>query len=111
VLPLSATGSGKSEFPGWHRGPFEPCLPSPADKPPSGPNWIHEIKHDGYRLMARRDPVGIRLLTRSEQAGVDPQWLDLKIAVRNRAGSAAPVHSNRGQGVSQNERLFNLLIH
>ena len=24
-------------------------------RPPSGPNWIHEIKHDGYRLMARRD--------------------------------------------------------
>ena len=43
---------------------IEPCLPSPADKPPSGSNWIHEIKHDGYRLMARRDPVGIRLLTR-----------------------------------------------
>ena len=40
----------------------EPCLPSPADKPPSGSNWIHEIKHDGYRLMARRDPVGIRLI-------------------------------------------------
>jgi len=45
-------------------GFIEPCLPSPADKPPSGSNWIHEIKHDGYRLMARRDPVGIRLLTR-----------------------------------------------
>ena len=43
---------------------IEPCLPSPADKPPSGANWIHEIKHDGYRLMARRDPVGIRLMTR-----------------------------------------------
>jgi hypothetical protein len=41
---------------------IEPCLPSPGD--PSGSNWIHEIKHDGYRLMARRDPVGIRLLTR-----------------------------------------------
>ena len=35
---------------------IEPCLPSPADKPPSGSNWIHEIKHDGYRLMARLDP-------------------------------------------------------
>jgi bifunctional non-homologous end joining protein LigD len=43
---------------------FEPCLPSPADKPPSGSNGIHEIKHDGYRLMGRRDPVGIRLITR-----------------------------------------------
>jgi bifunctional non-homologous end joining protein LigD len=43
---------------------IEPCLPSPADRPPSGSNWIHEIKHDGYRLLARRDPVGIRLITR-----------------------------------------------
>ena len=47
-------------------GFIEPCLPSPADGPPSGPDWIHEIKHDGYRLMARRDPIiGIRLLTRN----------------------------------------------
>jgi bifunctional non-homologous end joining protein LigD len=45
-------------------GFIEPCLPSAADKPPSGSVWIHEIKHDGYRLMARRDPVGIRVLTR-----------------------------------------------
>jgi bifunctional non-homologous end joining protein LigD len=44
---------------------IEPCLPSPAECPPSGSNWIHEIKHDGYRLMARRDPIGIRLLTRN----------------------------------------------
>ena len=43
---------------------IEPCLPSPPDRPPSGSNWIHEIKHDGYRLMARRDPVGIRRITR-----------------------------------------------
>src|SRR4051794_39035059 len=38
---------------------IEPCLPSTADRPPSGSNWIHEIKHDGYRLMARRGSVGI----------------------------------------------------
>ena len=41
---------------------IEPCLPSRADKPPSGSNWIHEIKHDGYRLITRRDLVGIRLI-------------------------------------------------
>jgi ATP-dependent DNA ligase len=46
-------------------GFIEPCLPSSAERPPSGPGWIHEIKHDGYRLMARRDPIGIRLLTRN----------------------------------------------
>jgi bifunctional non-homologous end joining protein LigD len=48
-------------LPRFNLGP----LPSPADHPPSGPDWVHEIKHDGYRLMARRDPVGIRLLTRN----------------------------------------------
>jgi bifunctional non-homologous end joining protein LigD len=46
-------------------GFIEPCLPSAAERPPSGPDWVHEIKHDGYRLMARRDSVGIRLLTRN----------------------------------------------
>ena len=30
-------------------------LPSPADRPPTLGNWIHEIKHDGYRMMAWRD--------------------------------------------------------
>jgi bifunctional non-homologous end joining protein LigD len=43
---------------------IEPCLPSPAQRPPTGSDWVHEIKHDGYRLMARRDPIGIRLITR-----------------------------------------------
>jgi bifunctional non-homologous end joining protein LigD len=46
-------------------GFVDPCLPSPADQQPTGSDWVHEIKHDGYRLMARRDPVGIRLLTRN----------------------------------------------
>jgi ATP-dependent DNA ligase len=37
---------------------IEPCLPSLADRLPDGPDWVHEIKHDGYRLMAagRRPP-------------------------------------------------------
>jgi ATP-dependent DNA ligase len=41
---------------------IEPCLPSPGEQPPTGPDWVHEIKRDGYRLMARRDAlsVGIR---------------------------------------------------
>jgi ATP-dependent DNA ligase len=36
-------------------GIIEPCLPSPAKVPPSGPGWLHEIKHDGFRIMARKD--------------------------------------------------------
>jgi bifunctional non-homologous end joining protein LigD len=41
-----------------------PCLRSPTDRPPSGGGWVHEIKHDGFRLMVRRDP-GVRLITRN----------------------------------------------
>ena len=48
---------------------IEPCLPSPADTPPSGSNWVHEIKHDGFRLMARRDPVGMQRLDAALSAG------------------------------------------
>lgn len=43
---------------------IEPCQPTPAPAPPEGAGWIHEIKHDGYRMIARRDGGGIRLLTR-----------------------------------------------
>ena len=45
-------------------GIIEPCLPSAAEHPRSGPGWLHEIKHDGLRIMARRDGAGIRLITR-----------------------------------------------
>jgi ATP-dependent DNA ligase len=44
---------------------IEPCLPRPAPRPPAGPGWIHEIKHDGYRIMAERDHGSVRLYTRN----------------------------------------------
>jgi ATP-dependent DNA ligase len=43
----------------------EPCLPRPAKEPPAGPGWIHEIKHDGFRIIARREATGVRLITRN----------------------------------------------
>jgi ATP-dependent DNA ligase len=33
-------------------GFIQPCLPSPAERPPSGDGWIHEIKHDGFRIRS-----------------------------------------------------------
>jgi bifunctional non-homologous end joining protein LigD len=49
----------------------DPCLPTRVQAAPSGPQWLHEIKHDGYRLMVRRTPHGIRVRTRN---GFD--WTD-----------------------------------
>ena len=46
-------------------GIVEPCLPSPAKAPPSGPGWLHEIKHDGFRILARKDATGVGLITRN----------------------------------------------
>ena len=45
--------------------PIAPCLPKPAEEPPPGPGWIHEIKHDGFRILARRDKDRVRLVTRN----------------------------------------------
>jgi bifunctional non-homologous end joining protein LigD len=46
-------------------GFIEPCLPSPAKTPPIGSDWLSEIKHDGFRILARRDAAGVRLYTRN----------------------------------------------
>ena len=48
-----------------------PCLPTVAERPPSGPGWMHEIKHDGYRLQVHIRDGRVRLFTRT---GVD--WSD-----------------------------------
>ena len=47
------------------QGFIVPCQPTAALKPPLGPDWIHEIKHDGYRIMAWRAADRVRLLTRN----------------------------------------------
>ena len=46
-------------------GLIGPCLPSPAKAPPAGPEWLREIKHHGFHLMARRNASGVRLITRN----------------------------------------------
>jgi ATP-dependent DNA ligase len=43
---------------------FEFCLPAAATAVPSGPDWLHEVKYDGYRLRVERDGDRARLITR-----------------------------------------------
>lgn len=45
-------------------GFIEPCIPTQVAKPPSGLQWIHEIKLDGYRLIVCRRQGHARLFTR-----------------------------------------------
>ncbi|MEY9137091.1 bifunctional non-homologous end joining protein LigD [Bradyrhizobium diazoefficiens] len=43
---------------------FEFCLPSRGVAVPSGPDWLHEVKYDGYRLRLEREGHRVRLITR-----------------------------------------------
>ena len=45
--------------------PYEPALPVMGTKVPTGPDWMHEIKYDGYRLIVVRENDRVRLLTRN----------------------------------------------
>ena len=53
--------AGKGGLPEWIR----PQLAELVTEPPDGPDWLHEIKFDGYRMHARLDRGTVRLLTRT----------------------------------------------
>jgi bifunctional non-homologous end joining protein LigD len=64
-----------------------PCLPIASDRGRSGPAWVHEIKHDGYRIMARRIEDRVKLYTRRGFNWADryPQIVDSLRALRVRS--------------------------
>jgi bifunctional non-homologous end joining protein LigD len=41
-----------------------PAQPVEREKPPTGAEWIHEIKHDGYRMIVRKEGENVRLYSR-----------------------------------------------
>jgi hypothetical protein len=40
---------------------FESCHPTGSKTVPHGPEWLHEVKYDGYRLRLERDGDRVRL--------------------------------------------------
>ncbi len=76
VRPLKIPGAVKTAMPNF----VEPCLATLVAKPPTGDEWVHEIKFDGYRIQARIEKKSVRLLTRNgldwtERFGKLPQLL------------------------------------
>jgi bifunctional non-homologous end joining protein LigD len=45
-------------------GFVRPAQPTLVGKPPAGPDWLHEVKHDGYRLVALKDGARAKLWSR-----------------------------------------------
>ncbi len=58
-----ATAAGRARLPDF----IPPSLATLRAAAPSGPQWLHEIKYDGYRIEARLDRGKVRLLTRHQQ--------------------------------------------
>jgi bifunctional non-homologous end joining protein LigD len=54
---------------------------------PAGPEWLHEIKHDGYRLIVVRDGARVRLFTRNGHDWASRYPLIVEAALRTCAGA------------------------
>jgi bifunctional non-homologous end joining protein LigD len=66
------------------KSPFELCIPTRGTNVPAGPDWLHEIKHDGYRLVVQREGKRVRLFTRNGHDWSDRYPLITEAALRNR---------------------------
>jgi ATP-dependent DNA ligase len=67
-LRAKGLGDRRATFPACARAASghaaAPCLPTKIDKLPSGSEWLHEIKHDGFRIIARKKGAQVRLYSR-----------------------------------------------
>jgi ATP-dependent DNA ligase len=53
---------------------YEFSLPTKADQVPTGPDWLHEVKYDGYRMMLIREQDRVRLTRNSGTAPTPSIW-------------------------------------
>ena len=62
-------------------GFIAPCLPTSAPQPPSGALWLHEIKHNGFRVIARKDGKRVKLYSRpgNDLTGRFPQIIAVEL--------------------------------
>src|SRR5438132_4027610 len=63
-MTKSMTNPPRGPSPGLPKW-VKPQLCKLVDAPPQGPEWLHEIKYDGYRMHARLDRGRVSLLTRT----------------------------------------------
>jgi hypothetical protein len=66
------------------KSPYQPCIPTRGTKVPAGPDWLHEIKHDGYSLIVQREGKRVRPFTRNGYDWSDRYPLIVEATLRNR---------------------------
>ena len=89
-------------------GFIAPCLPTLARVVPDGPQWVHEIKHDGFRFIVRCDGDRVRAFTRRGHDWTDrvPSIAEamLRLRVRSVTLDGEAVCCD-GRGVTDFDRL------
>src|SRR5947208_16211139 len=92
-------------LPEWIR----PQLTQLLDAAPDGPEWLHEIKFDGYRMHARLDRGAVRLLTRT---GLDwtHKYPAIAAAVAS-LGAGSPLSNITGRSLPSPSRQRTLALH
>jgi bifunctional non-homologous end joining protein LigD len=93
-------------------GFIAPCLPTKTDKLPSGGQWLHEIKHDGFQIIARKDGPRVRLYSRpgNDLTRRFPLIVETLARLRSRSciidGEAVACDDNGVRHHRANERIF-----
>ncbi len=90
------------DFPKW----VKPQLCKLVDAPPQGPEWLHEIKYDGYRMHARLDRGSVHLLTRT---GLDWTHKYSPVAEAMSCESQLDTHEAGHQQACPSLRLFDII--
>jgi ATP-dependent DNA ligase len=72
-----------------------PCLPTYTKQLPSGADWLDEIKHDGFRVIARKEGKRVKLYSRAGNDLTDRFPLIVEALAKGtaRAGCKTPVAS------------------
>jgi bifunctional non-homologous end joining protein LigD len=63
---------------------FEFCIPTRSTTVPDTPDWLHEVKYDGYRLRLERDGDRVRLITKGGYNWIDRYPWIVEAALKNR---------------------------
>src|SRR3954462_15039225 len=96
MLMRSPLAGNRLSPPGFIR----PCQPTLSTKVPMGPEWTHEIKYDGYRLIARKDGSRVRLWSRTGRSWTDG-FSAIATAVREAVDGVPQRHRRNAHRVVQ----------